>query len=65
MKGETRSILWIKRSEHKLLKITHILESLDSGTLVKNFEKENYLLIANNRISTDKHFMEMGATLHC
>lgn len=60
-----RSILNIKKSECKLLKLTHILKELDSGTSGKTYEKENYLLIANNHIATDKHFMKMGTTLHC
>lgn len=59
------SILQIKKSECKLLKLTHFLKGLDSGTSIKIYEKENYLLIANNQITRDKHLMKMGATLHC
>lgn len=59
------SILQIKKSECKLLKLTHILKGLDSGTSVKIHQKENYLLITNNPVIRIKHLMKMGAVLHC
>lgn len=41
-------------------------ERVRLSNLSQNLWKKNYLLIANNRIATDKHlFIEMGATLHC
>ena len=46
-----RSILQIKKSKCKSLKLTHTLKELDSGTSGKTYEKENFLLIENNHIS--------------
>lgn len=62
---KSESILQIKKSECILLKLTHVLKGLDSGTSIKTYQKENYLLIANNQMTRDKHLMKMSVTLHC